>query len=305
MENIIEKFKNEKKLIENVLNLTFINFGFEKQEYIIKNEKKIKNFFKELEEGFEINLKEIIDKNYFEKILEITKYYNKKDYEKYKIIINNTRVILIVEKYMSSKKIIISKQFEEYNKLIYTYIDSENNLILYQNINNLLGYIELFEGNDLKCNIFKINENVEYISKFPYNLVYNSINNNEIKTKEDFINYFELENKKRKSINAKEIEEEKEDKNNIERYINKINLVINSSKNIYSNFVNNLLKYELFNYLSNKENKLLENNKSEITEGISNYTDLEILVMQKKELIEIKNSTSDILKKLKNVLEKM
>ena len=47
MENIIEKFKNEKKLIENVLNLTFINFGFEKQEYIIKNEKKIKNFFKE------------------------------------------------------------------------------------------------------------------------------------------------------------------------------------------------------------------------------------------------------------------
>lgn len=305
MENILEIYENEKELIKNILNLTFINFGFDKQDYIIKNNIKIKKLFKELDDGYEISFKEIINKNYSEKKLEICKYYNKKDYEKYKIIINNERVQLFSEKYKSNKKINLSKQYSKNYQIIYSYFDDENKIILHENKKNLLGYIDMFDNNKLKNNVFILSDNVKYFFKIPYSLIYDAIIDAKVGSDNELNKLFELENKKRKSINSKEITKEEEDNKIIENYISKINLVKNNTSGLYNNIIDNLLKSEQFNYLLNKEieNKNLDE-KIEDNE-ISNYSDLEILFMQKKELIEIKNSTSDIIKKLKNVIEKI
>ena len=165
--------------------------------------------------------------------------------------------------------------------------------------------MDMFDNNKLKNNVFILSDNVKYFFKIPYSLIYDAIIDAKVGSDNELNKLFELENKKRKSINSKEITKEEEDNKIIENYISKINLVKNNTSGLYNNIIDNLLKSEQFNYLLNKEieNKNLDE-KIEDNE-ISNYSDLEILFMQKKELIEIKNSTSDIIKKLKNVIEKI
>lgn len=311
MEDLKKIYEQEIKLLQLFQNTIFYGLEFDNVNYEIKNAHNFmqKKILKKLKDGIEINCKETIYKKWIEKYLEIKIKINKKDYDAYKIIINTERIKLIHEKYESNKKTILSKQFGLNGYIIYTYNDNKNNYIIHQNVNNLLQYLENF-NEDIYCNIFKFeNENIKYISKFPYNFVYESVINCSVFNEEDLFELFAQENKKRKSTNSEELKVKKDTKKNIENNISKIKLVYDNTKDLYNNMIDVILEFPQIDEIIQKGTKIVDELDSKENENY-NYenkaaneiTELEILKSQRLELIEIKKTTDEIINKLQNIL---
>lgn len=302
MNKLEEVYLKENDILNSFIQSFFKGIEFDKIDFVKNNLKKysLKKLYEELDDGIEINCKELISKNYFEKKLEIYKYHNKKDYDRCEIVINNERSQIFYKIYKSKKSTIISKQFSNNGQIISMYIDSEKKYILHQNKNSNLEYIDTFEYNsNLNCNIFKTDENnnIEYISKFPYNFIYKSIVLGNYNNENELYDFFEKENKKRKSLDINLLSLEIDDKKIIDEYTKNINFVKENINNLFDNLFANLLNLPQIQ-------EILRNNNIEDIEENKNLSELEILKKQKNELIEIKDRTNEIIKKLKIALEK-
>ena len=310
MEKIKNNYEEEIKLIQLFQDSLFQGLEFY-NNFEIKNDNKyiIKKSNYEIAENLKIICKEIIYKKWIEKYIEINLRENDNNFEIYKIIVNNERIKLILEKIVNGKTKIISKQFDFNGHLIYKYEDNKNNYILNQNINTMLFYLENFKDK-LNCNVFKLeNEKFEYITKLPYNLVYEAINYCIINNENELIKLYEEENKKRKAINSKEIKIRKETQKSIEKNLEKMSLVYENSKNIYDYMINILLNNSNINSILEKGTYILNNNKNEEKETIKKenveieeISDLELLKKQRKELIELKLVSDEMIEKLQNIL---
>lgn len=317
MEELKNIYKEEINLLQLFQDSVFWGLNFDDELYELKSSQKFmqKKLYKKVNDQIEIICKEKIYKKWIEKYLEI-KISNKeniKNYQIFKIIVDNERISLICEKKQDKKISKLSKQYGLNGYIVYKFNDSRYNYILHQNVNNSLQYLEDFKEN-LESSVFKLEKDgIVYVSNFPYNLIYDAIVNCNVLSDRELFNIFEMENMKRKSIDSNTIQLKKITEYEKHHCESNINLVYEKTKDLYNYMINTILKNpeidvivqkgaNVINQLNNSDEQKSANVTSSLNNIIDEVTELRMLKNQKLELIEIKKSTKDMINRLKEIL---
>lgn len=282
--------------------LDFYNTDYQVEEKYNFFQRKIE---KVIDEKIKIKCVEQIYKNEKEKYLEIKIEKENNENESFKLIINKERVKLICDKIINNKKITLSKQFGFNGYIIYNFNDDNNNYILHQNVNNTLQYLENYKEN-IFCNVYSLKDNnFEFINKYPYSLVYDSVINCSVLNEKELEKLFEKENRKRKSTNSSEIKIKKDNKKTVESDILAMKLVYDNTKELYTYMSESLSKIPKINEIIQNGTKIIEEINNELQNKEKQNVDiseLEILKNQRLEFLEMKKTTDEIIDKLQNIL---
>lgn len=302
MENLKKEYEDSKISLENTLQLLINQLKFDEEKYQVKTTNQIKSkcLKKELEDGIEITIKEIIRKNSSQIDVIIDKYYNKKDFDRFIIHDDSERISLTLEKYKTNKMKKMIKEYTKFGQIITLYSDQDNFEILHQNKNSEIMYLDEFQESKFNTNLFMNKEGIKYISRFPYDFAYESVVLGNIQNEEELTKKFEFFNYKRKSVNAALLSLNVDHKKIIEERIEKISFICSETENMINDLIK-ILSYIKIDDSGNKEQE--EKGESHLQEENNIMSELEILKNEKKEFQEIEKKTLEIIEKLTKVVE--